>query len=80
MSDAGKRSICRRSIKEQLPDDIVSFIKTAGDAAEKQQQRLYLVGGVVRDLLLERVNLDIDMVVEGDAIKLAQDNRRAPPG
>ena len=60
------------SIKEQLPSDIAAFIRLAGEVAEKRQQRLYLVGGVVRDLLLERVNLDIDMVVEGDAIKLAQ--------
>ena len=61
------------SIKEQLPADIIDFIKRAGNAAEKRQQRLYLVGGVVRDLLLERGNLDVDMVVEGDAIKLAQE-------
>jgi tRNA nucleotidyltransferase (CCA-adding enzyme) len=60
-------------LKEQLPEDMVAFIKLAGDAAEKAQQRLYLVGGVVRDLLLERVNLDIDLVVEGDAIKLAEE-------
>ena len=41
------------SIKEQLPADIINFIKKVGNAAERQQQRLYLVGGVVRDLLLE---------------------------
>jgi tRNA nucleotidyltransferase (CCA-adding enzyme) len=34
---------------------------------------LYLVGGTVRDLLLERCNIDLDLVVEGDAIKLAED-------
>jgi tRNA nucleotidyltransferase (CCA-adding enzyme) len=61
-----------KNINEQLPEDIVYFIKMVGTAAEAHQQRLYLVGGVVRDLLLERVNIDIDMVVEGDAIKLAQ--------
>jgi tRNA nucleotidyltransferase (CCA-adding enzyme) len=59
------------SIKEQLPEDIVEFIRMAGEAAEKQQLRLYVVGGVVRDLLLERCNVDLDIVVEGDAIKLA---------
>jgi tRNA nucleotidyltransferase (CCA-adding enzyme) len=61
------------SIKEQLPAEIIDFIKRAGNAAEKQQQRLYLVGGVVRDLLLERRNIDLDMVAEGDAIKLTQE-------
>ncbi len=60
------------SIKEHLSETLILFLKNAGDIAEKHQQRLYLVGGTVRDLLLERVNLDIDMVVEGDGIKLAQ--------
>jgi len=69
-----------KSIKEQLPADIIGFIRKAGEAAQRRQQRLYLVGGVVRDLLLERPNCDLDMVVEGDAISLAQelaDNRKA---
>jgi tRNA nucleotidyltransferase (CCA-adding enzyme) len=52
-----------RSIKEQLPADLIDFIKQAGETAQKQQQRLYLVGGVVRDLLLERQSCDLDFVV-----------------
>ena len=32
---------------------------------------IYIVGGFVRDLLLGRPSLDFDLVVEGDAIKLA---------
>ena len=62
-----------RSIKEQLPEELIDFIKQAGEVAQREQQRLYLVGGVVRDLLLERRNLDLDLVIEGDAIKLAQE-------
>jgi len=30
-------------------------------------------GGVVRDLILERKNLDLDLVAEGDAIALAEE-------
>jgi tRNA nucleotidyltransferase (CCA-adding enzyme) len=62
-----------RSIKEQLPADLIDFIRQAGETAQKQQQRLYLVGGVVRDLLLERHNGDLDIVVEGDAFRLARE-------
>lgn len=62
-----------KSIKEQLPADLIGFIRKAGEVAQRRQQRLYLVGGVVRDLLLERPNCDLDMVVEGDAISLAQE-------
>ena len=60
-------------IHEQLPADLIDFVKKAGEVAQRRQQRLYLVGGVVRDLLLERSNLDLDLVVEGDAIKLARE-------
>jgi tRNA nucleotidyltransferase (CCA-adding enzyme) len=58
-------------IEEQMSAKLVDFIKAAGRVAQRQRQRLYLVGGVVRDLFLERNNLDLDLVVEGDAIDLA---------
>jgi tRNA nucleotidyltransferase (CCA-adding enzyme) len=59
-------------VEEQLPAAVVSFIRKAGDLAQREQEMLYLVGGVVRDILLNRVNLDLDLVVEGDAINLAK--------
>jgi tRNA nucleotidyltransferase (CCA-adding enzyme) len=62
-----------QEMEEQIPHDLLEFILKAGGLAQKQQQRLYLVGGAVRDLLLERCTLDIDLVVEGDAIKMAQE-------
>jgi tRNA nucleotidyltransferase (CCA-adding enzyme) len=71
--DMPEKTNLAKDIKEQLPADLIDFIRQAGEAAQKQQQRLYLVGGVVRDLLLERHNCDLDMVVEGDAIRLAQE-------
>jgi len=64
-------------IEEQIPAAVVGFIRRAGELAEKEQQRLYLVGGVVRDILLERVNLDLDLVIEGDAIAFAKKLARA---
>jgi tRNA nucleotidyltransferase (CCA-adding enzyme) len=61
-----------REIKKQLPAELVEFMQKAGEVAARQGQSLYLVGGVVRDLFLRRTNLDLDLVVDGDAIKLAQ--------
>jgi len=60
-------------IKNQLPEELVEFMRLAGELTQKRGQKLYLVGGVVRDLLLERENFDLDLVVEGDAIALAQE-------
>jgi len=59
-------------IKKQLPAELVNFMQSAGGVAASQGQNLYLVGGVVRDLLLGRTNLDLDLVVEGNAIELAK--------
>ncbi|HUU64504.1 MAG TPA: CCA tRNA nucleotidyltransferase, partial [Dehalococcoidales bacterium] len=59
-------------IERQLPVELVAFIQRAGKTAASQGQGLYLVGGVVRDLLLGQTNLDLDLVVEGNAIELAQ--------
>ena len=59
-------------IKKQLPAELVNFMQVAGGVAASQGQNLYLVGGVVRDVFLGRTNLDLDLVVEGNAIELAQ--------
>ncbi len=59
-------------IEKKLPTKLVSLAKSAGSLAAARGERLYLVGGVVRDLLLGKANLDIDLVVEGDAIALAR--------
>jgi len=67
-------------IERQLPAKLVDFMQAAGRVAQRQKQRLYLVGGVVRDLLLGRSNLDLDLVVEGNAIKLAQALARLKQG
>ena len=58
-------------IEKQLPPELVNFMWLAGEVALGRGERVYLVGGVVRDLLLEQQNLDLDLVVEGNAIELA---------
>lgn len=59
-------------IERQLPVELVTLIQRAGKAAASQGQGLHLIGGVVRDLLLGQITFDLDLVVEGNAIELAQ--------
>ena len=61
-----------RKIESSLPTDALDLIKKAAGLAAARSERLYLVGGVVRDLLLGRQTLDIDLAVEGDAAGLAR--------
>lgn len=59
-------------IRQQLPVELTGFMEAVGAIAAYQGYHLYLVGGAVRDLLLERSTFDVDLVVEGDAVALAQ--------
>jgi tRNA nucleotidyltransferase (CCA-adding enzyme) len=59
-------------IKRYLPRQLLELVKDISGQAAKQKQKVYLVGGVVRDLLIGYPNFDLDLVVEGDAVKLAQ--------
>jgi len=57
-----------------LGADTANLIDTIAKQAQAANVNLYMVGGVVRDLLLNRRNLDIDFVVESadiDAIAFA---------
>jgi tRNA nucleotidyltransferase (CCA-adding enzyme) len=61
-----------QQIEQYLPRQLLELVKDVSGQAVKQGQRVYLVGGIVRDLLLGYPNFDLDLVVEGDAVKLAQ--------
>ncbi|MBM2831182.1 MAG: hypothetical protein HW414_234 [Dehalococcoidia bacterium] len=60
---------------ERLPPEAREILRMVGSLVEESRLpsgRLFLVGGVVRDLLLGCPCLDIDIVGEGDALSLAE--------
>ena len=73
MSDIKKHSSENPVIQleKHLPSESLNLISMVGELAAEEKVGLYLVGGAVRDLLLGRANFDLDLVVEGDAPKLA---------
>ncbi|MBZ0272561.1 CBS domain-containing protein, partial [bacterium] len=54
-----------------LPPGVLARIREIGRIAAEAGGLAYMVGGCVRDLLLARANLDIDIAVEGDARAVA---------
>ncbi|MBX3235599.1 MAG: CBS domain-containing protein [Nitrospiraceae bacterium] len=66
-----KRDI-RGILAERLPQPLIHLLRRAGELAERRDCAAYVVGGVVRDLLLGIDNLDLDLVVEGDGIAFAR--------
>ena len=59
-------------LEKWLPSELLTLLRDASATARDLGFSLYLVGGFVRDLLLNQPNLDLDIVVEGDAIALAK--------
>lgn len=55
----------------RLPQAMQLMLKQAGAVAEQLALPVYAAGGFVRDLLLGKPNLDVDLVVEGDAMAFA---------
>jgi tRNA nucleotidyltransferase (CCA-adding enzyme) len=72
----GPRRVRRKSVKglltESFPDRLLEIFGQLGELADEMGCGIFLVGGVVRDLLLRRPNLDVDIVVEGAGIALAR--------
>jgi tRNA nucleotidyltransferase (CCA-adding enzyme) len=62
----------RGLMKARLPVRVLKLLKQAGATAGRTSETLYVAGGFVRDLILGKPSLDIDLVVEGDGIALAR--------
>ncbi|MBD3307098.1 CBS domain-containing protein [candidate division KSB3 bacterium] len=63
----------RRLMDERLPDYILTLLHNIGQLGDELEYSVYVVGGFVRDLILRaEENLDVDIVVEGDAIHFAK--------
>jgi tRNA nucleotidyltransferase (CCA-adding enzyme) len=60
-------------LERALPPARQALLRLVARAAEARRTALYVVGGFVRDLLLHQPGADFDLVVEGDAVALAQD-------
>lgn len=52
--------------------DLKAIFEQCSKIAAKKGFKLYLIGGMVRDLLLNKKSLDVDITVEGDAIEFAR--------
>ncbi len=61
-----------RQIEQYLPPQLLKLVRNISTEANQLGQKVYLAGGVVRDLFLGYPNFDLDLVIEGDALKLAQ--------
>lgn len=79
-----EKQIIKKNIKTemqaQLPNNIYAILLDISKLATKTSTKVYLIGGIVRDILLARNNDDVDIVVEGDGIHFAQNLQKTYGG
>lgn len=62
----------QRLMQDRLPGFFFRLLEEIGRLAEEAGVGVYAVGGFVRDLLLGRTNLDLDLAVEGEGPEFAR--------
>ncbi|MGM0471457.1 MAG: CBS domain-containing protein [Bacillota bacterium] len=66
-----RQTFNEQSLLQRLDEPEYQLLVAAGKIADQLDAKLYIVGGLVRDLILGIKNLDLDLVIEGDGIKFA---------
>jgi tRNA nucleotidyltransferase (CCA-adding enzyme) len=67
-----RREQITKLLERRLPEFLRLRIERIAAVSREHGIPVYLVGGFVRDLLLERENRDLDLVVEGDGLHFAR--------
>ena len=67
-----RRAQVQRLIRGRLPQHVQGLLNSLGAVADRLEIAAFVVGGFVRDLILNQPNLDVDVVVEGDGIAFAE--------
>jgi tRNA nucleotidyltransferase (CCA-adding enzyme) len=68
-----KRKNVKRIMEERLSEKVLKKLEEIGNLADQLDYHAYLVGGFVRDMVLQDDNYDIDIVIEGDGIIFAEE-------
>ncbi len=68
-----RKKMIPKLIEERFPERIRNLLAEFGRVGDDLGYSVYGVGGFVRDLLMRVENYDVDIVVEGDGIRLAEE-------
>ncbi len=80
MEPGGKDRNLTTLLLELHKREFIILLRRIGEIAEATGCRAFGVGGFVRDLLLRRRNLDLDVVIEGDGINFARELAKKTAG
>jgi tRNA nucleotidyltransferase (CCA-adding enzyme) len=75
----GRKKVISKFMKERFPERIHKLLMEFGKIGDVLGYDVYAVGGFVRDLFLRVENFDVDIVVEGDGIRFAEEFEKKFP-
>ncbi len=68
-----KRLSIEGKIENIISPKLLSILKEIGNFAFSKKEKIYAVGGFVRDLIMSKESLDVDIAIEGDGIEFAKE-------
>lgn len=71
-TDDSRREDIVHRMRAAISPGMWELARAIAHQAQQRQVGVYVVGGFVRDLLLDLPNHDVDLVVEGDAVELVR--------
>ncbi len=74
-----RKKVISKLMADRFPEKIQRLLKEFGKIGDELGYSVYAVGGFVRDLLMGMENLDLDIVVEGDGIRFAEEFQKKFP-
>jgi tRNA nucleotidyltransferase (CCA-adding enzyme) len=74
-----RKKMIPQLMKERFPERIQNLLMEFGRVGDELGYSVYAVGGFVRDLLMRVENFDVDIVIEGDGIRLAEEFEKKSP-
>ena len=75
----GRKKMLSKLMEERFPESLYNLLMEFGRVGDDLGYSVFAVGGFVRDLLLRVENFDVDIVVEGDGIRLAEEFEKKYP-
>jgi tRNA nucleotidyltransferase (CCA-adding enzyme) len=75
----GRKKMLSKLMEERFPEPLYNLLMEFGRVGDELGYSVFAVGGFVRDLLLRVENFDVDIVVEGDGIRLAEEFEKKFP-
>ena len=74
-----RKKVISKLMGERFSERVQNLLKEFGRVGDELGYSVYAVGGFVRDLLMGVENYDLDIVVEGDGIKFAEEFEKRHP-